>query len=1119
MNTRQRAPPRHANTVPGHSDARFCPGCGKSPHNRTECSAWGKICFKCDKRNHFANVCRYTAANTNLVVNVEQPLSQTDADLCNDTYALNLYNTNTQHSDSVKPYVCTINVCSTPVILEIDTGSSVTLLSHTEWARIKEKAPKLTLDTQNVPCLRTYSGHTIQPLGRTLLDVYHNDTQYQLYALVVPGTGPNLLGRDWLSVLQLNWAKVHRVDDEMFLEPYKDLFTTGLGKLEGVTAKLYVDETVQPRYCKPRPVPLAMRAKVESELDRLQEEGVIRPVEFSEWAAPIVPVLKASGDIRICGDYKVTINQAVKVDKYPIPNIDDLFTKVSGGQLFTTLDLRNAYQQVVLEEESRKLTTINTTKGLFEYVRLPYGVSSAPGIYQRIMEQLLQNIPMTVVYLDDILVSGSTPEEHDRNLRTVLTRLLDKGLWLRKEKCVFRQKSCRYLGHVIDEEGIHPTDDKVMAIKNAPVPQNVQQLRSYLGLIHYYHNFLSNISSLLAPLHELTRLDTEWKWGTIHQKAFEQSKALLSSSKVLAHYDPQLPIIVSSDASAYGIGSVLSHRMPDGSEKPVAFASRSLSPAEKKYAQLEKEALALIFGVTKFHKYLCGRSFTLQSDHRPLLGLLKQDRVISAMASARIQRWALTLSNYEYKLEYMPGSRISHADCMSRLPLPDAPSHVPVPQEVVLALSTLDETPINSDQIEKWTSTDPVLSQVRRFVEQGWSDQTPPEFDCYRHRKDELSVKQGVLFWGASVIIPPKGRDALLRELHDTHPGMVKMKALARSYLWWPGLDMEIERHVKDCNTCQIYSRQPPVAPLHPWEWPGRTWHPIHIDYAGPFEGRMLLIIVDAHSKFIDAHIVSSATTSVTLTKLRQTFSFTGLPHTIVSDNGSCFTSDEFEQFCRANGIKHVRCSPYHPSSNGAAERAVQTVKFGLRKTKGNLEDRLYTLLARYRVTPQGTTGRAPAEFMLKTPPQIRFDLLRPSVQDKVLEKQAYDKQRHDTHAAERTFMTGDSAWALNFQGKPKWMPTVIESQLGPLTFTVRLSDGRLWKRHQDHLRERRHDETESVGAAQPRPEVLLPPPPLPQLTSTDKEREVTPLTSATTSDSAPARVPESPAPKPYASS
>ena len=284
------------------------------------------------------------------------------------------------------------------------------------------------------------------------------------------------------------------------------------------------------------------------------------------------------------------------------------------------------------------------------------------------------------------------------------------------------------------------------------------------------------------------------------------------------------------------------------------------------------------------------------------------------------------------------------------------------------------------------------------------------------------------------MIIPPKGRDALLRELHDTHRCIVKMKALTRSYLWWPGLDTEIERHVKDCNAC------------HECDTPQTS-----------------------------TDIFLNMTT----------------PHHCFRQWG-CFTSDEFEQFYRANGIKHVRCSPYHPSSNGVAVRAVQTVKFGFRKTKGNLEDRL----ARYRVTPQGTTGRAPAEFMLKTPPQTRFDLLRLSVQDKVLQKQAYNKHRHDTHAAARTFTTGDSAWALNFHWKPKWMPTVIENQLGPLTFTVPLNYGRVWKRHQYHLRERRPDETESVGAEQQRPEVLLPPPP--QLTSTDMERYVTPLTSAT---------------------
>ena len=377
-----------------------------------------------------------------------------------------------------------------------------------------------------------------------------------------------------------------------------------MGTLKGMKAKFYVDDTVKLRFCQPRPVPFALRAKVEDELYRMQDAGIIRPVEFSEWAAPIVPVLRSTSAVRICGNYKVTINRAVKVDKYPIPNLSDLFTQLSGGTVYTTLDMSHAYLQVVLDEESRPLTTINTSKGLFEFERLPFVVSSSPGIFQRIMEQLLLNIPMTVVYLDDILVAGRTHEEHDRNLATVLTRLQDARLRLKKEKCAFRQKSCTYLGHVIDAEGIHSTEDKVQAVLNAPAPQNVQDLRSYLGLIHYYHNFLCNLSTLLAPLHEMTRQNTKWKWGPTLQKAFDESKALLVSSDVLAHYNPELPIILSSDASPYGIGSVLSHRLPDGSDKPIAYASRSLSTAEKKYAQLEKEALSLVFGISKFHKYL-----------------------------------------------------------------------------------------------------------------------------------------------------------------------------------------------------------------------------------------------------------------------------------------------------------------------------------------------------------------------------------------------------------------------------------------------------------------------------------------------------------------------------------
>ena len=363
-------------------------------------------------------------------------------------------------------------------------------------------------------------------------------------------------------------------------------------------AKFHVEDNARPVYCKARSVPLALRSKVDSELERLERTGVIEPVEFSEWAAPIVPILKADGSVRICGDYKVTINQAVHVDKYPIPTISDLYAQLTGGQVCSKLDLSHAYQQVVLDADSQALTTINTQKGLYQYKRLCFGVSSAPGIFQRVMEQILQGVPMTVVYLDDVLVTGKTPEEHDQNLRTVLTRMQEAGIRLKRSKCEFHQTSVTYLGHVIDSTGIHPTEDKVKAIVDAPVPQNAQELRSFLGLLHFYHHFLRNLSSLLAPLNACLQKESDWTWGPSEQQAFNQAKELVVSSQLLVHYDPTLPIIVTCDASPYGVGSVLWHKMADGKVQPVAFASRTLSAAEKNYAHLDREGLTLVFGVT-----------------------------------------------------------------------------------------------------------------------------------------------------------------------------------------------------------------------------------------------------------------------------------------------------------------------------------------------------------------------------------------------------------------------------------------------------------------------------------------------------------------------------------------
>ena len=281
------------------------------------------------------------------------------------------------------------------------------------------------------------------------------------------------------------------------------------------------------------------------------------------------------------------------------------------------------------------------------------------------------------------------------------------------------QTLCVYLGHGLDAEGIHPTNEKLLALQQAPIPKCVTELRSYVGLVNYYHKFLNNVSAVLKPLYEILQSGTSWHWELSQQRAFEASKALLQSSKVLVHYTSRLPLVLSCDASPYGIGAVLSHRMADGSDRPIAFASRTLAPAEKRYAQIECEGLAIVFGLTQFHKYVYGRYFEIQTDHMPLLGLMSEDKLISPLASARIQRWAVILSNYQYHLRYKQGAQNTNADGISRLPVPTPVLELPVPAEVVLSLSVMNDTPINAAIISKWKARDPLLSAVANYVRQG----------------------------------------------------------------------------------------------------------------------------------------------------------------------------------------------------------------------------------------------------------------------------------------------------------------------------------------------------------------------------------------------------------------
>ncbi|XP_039590611.1 uncharacterized protein K02A2.6-like [Polypterus senegalus] len=857
---------------------------------------------------------------------------------------------------------------------------------------------------------------------------------------------------------------------------------------------------ISPKFFKARPVPFALKQRIDEALDDLVEQGIFIPVRHSKWATPIVPVTKRDGSLRICGDYRCTVNTAVKPDVYPLPTVAEMFSTLAGGVIFTKLDLKQAYQQLVLDEPSAELLTINTHRGLYRAQRLQFGVSTAVAIFQRFMDTLLAGIPGVQPYLDDILITGKTPEEHDTRLEKVLCRISEVGLRLQKEKCVFAATEVEFLGFRVDKEGIHPTSEKVEAIMNAPAPRNKTQLQAFLGLLNFY-SFLPNKATILEPMHRLLDKSMAWHWAAAHDTAYKRAKALLKADGLLVHYDVKKPLVLVCDASPYGLGAVLSHVEPDGMESPISFASRTLSATERNYAQIDKEALAVIFGVKKFHQFLQGRQFTICTDHKPLLGLLHHSKPMPQLLSPRMLRWSLLLGAYNYQLCYRPGKELTTADALSRLPIANPVAHTPPPLEVLL-LESVPNAPIHGNQIAALTQKDPVLSRVLHWLLHGWPHEVPgDDFIPFTNRQNELSTHKGCVLWGSRVVVPVLAREDVLKLLHDSHPGIVHMKALARSYVWWPGMDGQIEKAVKCCRTCQQSRHAPSRAPLHPWEWPAKAWSRIHIDFGGPFQGKVFFILVDSHSKWLEVSLLRSMSANAAIDTLRLIFATHGLPDIIVSDNGAAFTSVEFKEFTERNGIRHVTTAPYHPSSNGQAERMVQTTKDALRRIiAGNWQTRLARFLLSQHTMPNSSTGKSPAELLMKRRLTTALDRLNPDFQADMHMKQGELAQKHE--GVFRQFRPLQTVYARNFVGEPQWMPAVVQEATGPVSYRVQTEDGHICRRHVDQLRERMIDEgpvPEPESMQQPVTTVQQPPgsPKIPTSSKStpDNDTVVTPTT------------------------
>nr|CDJ93658.1 RNA-directed DNA polymerase (reverse transcriptase) domain containing protein [Haemonchus contortus] len=434
----------------------------------------------------------------------------------------------------------------------LGTGSDITLLKEKTWKNMGSPA----LERSNI-VVKNASGKQMKIYGKLKCEIKMKGVETEGYAYVTPKN--SLIGLEWIRAseemryhLDMMTAEVKVASaagiEEELRKTYPEVFEEG--NKEKVDLQLH--QNVRPVFCSSRPVSHAALEAVNAELDRLMQMDVIAPVSHSEWAAPIVCVRKQNGKLRICADFSTGLNRALQSFDYPIPMPEDIFASLNGGTIFSQIDLSDAYLQLELSEESKKKVVINTHKGLFRYNRLPFGIKTAPGIFQQVMNKMVTGLQGVATYLDDILVSGRNEQEHRENLFAVFGRISDYGFKVRLDKCTFSRPEIRYLGFILDKDGRRPNPERIEAIKNMDEPKNIAQLRSFLGMITYYSIFVPSMKNLRGPLDAFLKKDVKWRWSSKEHEAFGKLKEALSSDANLAHYDPQQKIVVAADACDYG---------------------------------------------------------------------------------------------------------------------------------------------------------------------------------------------------------------------------------------------------------------------------------------------------------------------------------------------------------------------------------------------------------------------------------------------------------------------------------------------------------------------------------------------------------------------------------------
>ena len=707
-----------------------CPNCGSAHDKTSTCPAKGKKCNFCHKYNHFAKVCRAKVGKkVHTTVAADSEDSPTDLE---SKFFVEMVERDRpqQMPDQV---FTNINVGAKSVKFKLDTGAQVNVMPMNHFQNQFPNVKLLTTDHK----LYGYSGKPLDVLGKCTLPCSHKVTKLNLEFYIVKTTAPPVLSLRACTDLKLIKLVLSVTDTkDNILQKFPDVFD-GLGLLPGEHS-LKVDPTVTPVVHPPRRVPYALRDLVKKELDRMESQGVISKVtQPTEWVNSMVIVEKPNNKgIRICLDPK-DLNRALKREHYRSKTLEEVTAKLTTAKYFSRFDCRSGFWMIKLNNESSVLTTFNTPFGRYKFHRLPFGLHTSQDVFQKTVDEAYEGLSGVETIADDILVYGSSVEEHDRNLANMLQRSRERGIKLNSDKSVVKSTELSFFGNLITSKGLQADPSKISAICNMQPPQNKKELETFLGMINYLSKFLPHLAEETHSLRNLLKDKAEFVWDSNMENVFKRVKALITAVPVLAYYDVTKDVQIQADASQYGLGAVL---LQEG--RPIAYASRSLTQTEQNYAQIEKELYAIVFACEKFHQYIYGKRVHVQSDHKPLESILKKPLVV---APARLQRMMLRLQKYDVHIAYKPGKEIPVADALSRKPLAQRSDDLQecIEMQVHTVIRSLPVSDEKLRKIKSSTQDHEVLCKLQNTILQGWPaerEQCSPLVLPYWNIRDELST-------------------------------------------------------------------------------------------------------------------------------------------------------------------------------------------------------------------------------------------------------------------------------------------------------------------------------------------------------------------------------------------